>query len=653
LHSFGPQIGFSLARRFYFDVHPPLGKMLFALCAHVTDFDVTFAFQPGQVYPSNLDIASLRWFSACFGALCIPLTLAIGRNLQLKSFNSWLISIMILCDHSYATISRFVLLDPILLFFTLLSIKFWTDCQPFLDTVPFSARLPCLMRTGVSLGLACCTKWSGLFTLALLTIFTITQTCKQEYANCTKYPQRCYRLLASVFALVLLPCLTYIGIFSIHFCLLNRSGPGDGYMSAHFQSSLYGSHVGKSGSMLVRYGESVTLKNFGYSGGLLCGSSKKYPSCRKNYQISCTSIEANNSHLWVFKPQKTTNDPSKTGVDELRQELRHGMEIRIMSPTHKLYLTAQSQAAPLTEKHKMIAGALNADASTGEEVWIIEICASCSEVISEPIRLMSTRFRLRNSLHDCYLAAGYETLPAWGMSQIETTCVPANMTLQKNTIWLVEELFDTPTVARSNSLPAVIPHPAPPFLRNMADIHVAMWRVHKGFSRSPDKYGKLVSKPWQWPLMRTAMKMTSWSSNRTRYILLGNPFVYLASTLSVVVASILTLARHGSGPRHARSAYSFSLAGWAIHFLPYMLMDRPLYSHHYLPALFFAILATGCVAEHALYHLPGFKRNVTYMLIYVVLFWHTWYFRAFSSGMEGSHINWRHLEWCSSWQITR
>ncbi|KEQ68200.1 PMT-domain-containing protein [Aureobasidium namibiae CBS 147.97] len=650
---FGPQIGFSLARRFYFDIHPPLGKLLFALCAYVTDFDNTFPFQPGQAYPSDLNITSLRWFSACFGALCVPLTYAIGRNLQLHGFNVWLITVMVLCDHSYTTISRFVLLDPILLFFTLLSIKFWTDCQSLLDTAPFSARLPSLIRAGFSVGLACCTKWSGLLTLSTLVIFTIIRTCKQEYAIGSKYSRRCYRLSVSMCALVLLPCLTYIGIFSIHFCLLNRSGPGDGYMSAQFQSLLHGSHVGKSGPKFVRSDQSVTLKNFGYSGGLLWSSARKYPSSRKNYQITCTSTKLSTSQLWVFMPQKTISDPSRTGTDEIQQ----GMKVRIMSSDKKFYLTAQSQAAPLTKKHKMTAGILSADLFTGEETWIIEDYASCSKAISEPIKLISTTFRLRNLLHDCYLAAGFETLPAWGMSQVETTCVPADMALQRDTLWLVEEQFDTSIVAHANSVPVGIHHPALSFLRNMADIHVAMWKVHRRFSRSPDKYGKLASQPWHWPLMQTAMRMTSWSSNRTRYILLGNPFVYFTSTLSVFVAPILSMVRLGqpkgrrSSPYHAKSGYSFSLAGWAIHFLPYMLMDRPLYSHHYLPALFFAILTTGCVAEQVLYGLPRFLRSVTYMLLYVVLFWNFWYFRAFSLGMKGSHSDWQHLQWFSSWQI--
>jgi dolichyl-phosphate-mannose-protein mannosyltransferase len=51
----------------------------------------------------------------------------------------------------------------------------------------------------------------------------------------------------------------------------------------------------------------------------------------------------------------------------------------------------------------------------------------------------------------------------------------------------------------------------------------------------PDKQDDLASKFWQWPILNVGLRMCSWDDNTIKYYLLGNPFVYWGSTVSLGV----------------------------------------------------------------------------------------------------------------------
>jgi dolichyl-phosphate-mannose-protein mannosyltransferase len=162
-----------LKREFYFDVHPPLGKMLVGLSGYLAGYNGSFEFKSGETYPPELNYTFMRLFNCAFGAVCIPLAYYTAKALSFRRPTVWLITLMVLFENSYTTISRFILLDSMLLCFTFTTVLCWAKFHQ-LRNDPFSPEWGFwLMMTGVSIGCVCSVKWVGFFVTALVGLYTI------------------------------------------------------------------------------------------------------------------------------------------------------------------------------------------------------------------------------------------------------------------------------------------------------------------------------------------------------------------------------------------------------------------------------------------------------------------------------------------------
>jgi dolichyl-phosphate-mannose-protein mannosyltransferase len=119
---FGKFAGYYIKRTFYFDVHPPLGKMINGFAGLVAGFNGTFEFKSGEPYPKELNFGIMRFFNALFGIGLTPLAYYTGVHLRLSVFASTLLGILTIEEIATMAISRFILLDSMLLFFTALSV---------------------------------------------------------------------------------------------------------------------------------------------------------------------------------------------------------------------------------------------------------------------------------------------------------------------------------------------------------------------------------------------------------------------------------------------------------------------------------------------------------------------------------------------------
>jgi len=76
-----------------------------------------------------------------------------------------------------------------------------------------------------------------------------------------------------------------------------------------------------------------------------------------------------------------------------------------------------------------------------------------------------------------------------------------------------------------------------------------------------------------------------------------------------------------------------------------------LYVHHYLPALYFAILVEGFVIDHFTRNLNPTMKWSVFSVFYAAVIGTFILYRDISFGMEGDSAKWRHLNWLRTWRI--
>lgn len=81
---------------FYFDVHPPLGKILVGLSGWLGGYNGSFGFESGATYPEGVNFAVMRIFNAFFGAMMVPIAYLTAVQLKMSLKASILAATMVL-----------------------------------------------------------------------------------------------------------------------------------------------------------------------------------------------------------------------------------------------------------------------------------------------------------------------------------------------------------------------------------------------------------------------------------------------------------------------------------------------------------------------------------------------------------------------------
>ena len=408
--------------------------MLVGLSGYLAGYNGSFEFKSGETYPEELNYTFMRLFNSTFGALCVPLAYLTARELNFRRPTVWLVTFMVLFENSYTTISRFILLDSMLLFFTFTTTFCWSKVHTYRRD-PFSPEWGLwLMLTGVSIGCVCSVKWVGLFCTTLVGLYTAEDLWNKFGELQMPKGEFVAHVGFRIFGLIVIPMLVYMFSFWIHFLILENSGPGDAQMSSLFQANLNGTEVGKDSPLEIAYGSRATLKNMGYGGGLLHSHIQTFPEGSKQQQITCYHHkDANNDWFFYSNRDEEDYDPEKP-----LRFVGDKSVIRLLHAQTGRNLHSHAIAAPVTKADYEVSCYGNVTIGDSKDHWQVEVVDDAASRDYSKLRTLTTAFRLRHPDLGCYLRAGNVNLPQWGFKQIETTCVKQNNPKDKYTHWNVE-----------------------------------------------------------------------------------------------------------------------------------------------------------------------------------------------------------------------
>jgi dolichyl-phosphate-mannose--protein O-mannosyl transferase len=228
---FGSFTNWYILSEFFYDIHPPLGKLIMFLMANLSEYDagIDFEHRYGSSYPSEAYV-TLRHTPAFFSSLCMPLIYLAVRFDSFNPTSALLASFMVGCDSSLLTEHRYILSDGMLHFFCCLFLAVYS----YVHSLESYSHLGYIIA-GLLLGGACSCKntaWGLLpFTGAVETIIIF-----QHFARFSR--DFCLAFLTRGFSLAVPAFLVYVGSFFIHFIVLPFSGQGTGFLSPEMQQQL-------------------------------------------------------------------------------------------------------------------------------------------------------------------------------------------------------------------------------------------------------------------------------------------------------------------------------------------------------------------------------------------------------------------------------
>ncbi|PWN19306.1 PMT-domain-containing protein [Microstroma glucosiphilum] len=685
-------------RKFFMDVHPPLAKLLIAGTAHLFNFDGKFDFKDiasefliGDHQP--VPYVAMRLLPAFLGVALIPLCYLTLRALSMRGTTALVGSVLLLFDNAMATQSRLILLDSFLVFFTASTVFCWIEFCNTERRRAFTINWwAWLASTGFFLGCVVSTKWVGLFTIASIGVATVTQLWNHLGNIHLPMSVLWKHFIARGACLLGIPLVVYLATFAVHLGVLNHSGDGDAFMSSAFQHTLIG-HGMPDTFADVALGSTITLRHLNTQGGLLHSHSHNYPAGSLQQQITLyPHIDENNEWLVLAAPGPddpptpvdekgvplTTDGPHEVEKYKSKkvQALLDGMEIRLVHrKTDKRLHSHEPHRPPVTEsdfQNEVTAYGFPGFAGDANDNWKVEIeyATGGDSEASNRVRSLRTIFRLRHTLTGCYLFSHKIALPDWGFGQQEVTCNKSPT--MPNSLWYVETSTHPRLSMHGNKSLATdeegeidnyaanpaqtINYIRPTFMHRFWELQKVMWETNAGLTERHS----YDSRPSTWPTMKRGINF--WSKDHRQVYLLGNPIVWWGSTVAVLVyvgtrALLMLRAKRGAQDFldstivfYDRTA-SFLFISYSLHFFPFFLMSRQLFIHHYLPALYFAVLLLALLFDLLTAGLrPRFRLAAATALIVVVV----WAYAQFapltyagewtSKGCEGAR-------WLKTWDF--
>ncbi|KAH0566214.1 hypothetical protein GP486_000389 [Trichoglossum hirsutum] len=577
-----------LQRTYFFDVHPPFGKLLFALVGWFVGYDGHFLFDNiGDSYIDNkVPYVAFRALPALMGSLTVSMVFLIMWESGYSVPAALLAAGLVLFDNAHIGQTRLILLDATLVFAMSMSLLCYIRFFKLRHT-PFSRKWwKWLLLTGVSLSCVISTKYVGVFTF-----FTIGSAVAIDLWGLLDINRRQGALslfefgkhfFARAVGLIVVPFFFYLFWFQVHFAILTRSGPGDDFMSPEFQETL-SDNVMTLQSAGIEFYDTITIKHR-ETKAYLHSHPDRYPLRYEDGRVSSQGQQVTgyphndtNNH-WQVLPAEPFDVDGMLG-----QAVKNGDLIKLRHLVTNTILLSHDVASPYYPTNQEFT-TVSIEESDGDRHndTLFELKIENGKA-GQPLKSMSGHFKLIHHPTKVAMWTHTKPLPEWGFRQQE---INGNKnTQQSSNIWFVEGIPSLPPDSeRLSQEPRKIKYI--PFLKKYFELQRAMF-YHNNALTSSHPY---ASQPIQWPFLLRGVSFWTKDSTREQIYFLGNPLGWwLSSTVLAVFVGII--AADQLSCRRGVDALD------EPHYLPFYLMGRQLFLHHYLPAHLASALVMGAVLE--------------------------------------------------------
>lgn len=599
---FGKFASYYLQRTYFFDLHPPFAKMMIAFIGYLSGYDGSFKFEEiGMSYETHpAPFIAYRTFNAILGILTVPIMFQTLKELNFRAITCCFGAILIAADNAHITETRLILLDSILVFAVTCTFYCYVRFYKAQLRSPFSWEwYTWLYLTGLSLSFVISTKYVGVMTYAAIGIpvaFNLWQLLDVRAGlSLRTFVKHFGRRLN---ALVLVPFVIYLFWFWVHFSILNTSGPGDAFMSAEFQDTLFDSEA-TSNSKQVNYYDIVTFKHKDTS-AFLHSHEAFYPLRYEDGRVSSqgqqvtgySHEDANNE--WEILPVKEL--PEHTGQPVLLND-----HIRLRHIVTGNYLLAHDVASPLYPTNEEVT-AVNEEEANGENyketLFVLQPLISSDS--GHKVKSLVTGLRIVHVDTSVALWTHNDVLlPDWGFGQQEVN--GNKKIIDSENDWFIDSILNLDD-SRKQYIPKVVK--PMPFLRKWFELQRLMFEHNNKLSSEHP----FASSPQSWPIATMGVSFWTKETEKRQIYYVSNiiagwiQVISMGVFVGIVVIDLVTRQRsvfiiNKITREKLYGPVAFFFIGWCCHFFPFFLMGRQLFLHHYLPAQVIASMFSAALWE--------------------------------------------------------
>ncbi|XP_022902298.2 protein O-mannosyltransferase 1 [Onthophagus taurus] len=633
---YGKYVSLYMKNTFFFDNHPPLGKQLIAGAAYMAGYDGKFKFDRiGSPYNEKVPLFAMRFIPAFFGSLLIPTAYYLMLETGLSKPTALLGGLLLLLDNAILTQSRFILMESMLIFFTLFGL---------LCVMRFKRLEMKRMGTGWlilgSAALTCglCVKYVAFYSFCLFISIIFKDFWKKladkKFSNVNLILN--FLILTSI--LTIIPLIIYLTVFSVHLNLLYKAGPHDSIMTSAFQASLEGglASITKGQPLLVAHGSQITLR---HTHGRTCWLHShahvypvRYPDKRGSshqQQVTCYSFKDVNNWWIVKRPQK--ND---LVVEKPIDSIKHGDIIQLVHGITSRALNSHDVAAPMSPQCQEVSCYIDYNVSMpAQNLWRVEVINRDQN--GDFWHTIQSLVRLIHVDSNQALKFSGRQLPEWGFHQHEV--VADRIIYQDDTVWNVEEHRYTKSDDQKEREREMVSAEMIPTTATKLSFWDKFFELQYKmiFSGTESVQNHMYSsEPLEWPLMSRGIAYWISNTSNAQIHLLGNLLIWYSSTISLFLYSSLLIFYL---LRRRRKCYDIPekmyenfvlvgevfFVGYLFHFIPYFFVERTLFLHNYLPAFIFKVLLMAGLIEHlfTLFLTKIKVKFITEMFLFLLFLW--------------------------------